>query len=77
MLKAIAANLGVPDAGRYSSHSFRMITAQELKEAVSPLVCDRFLRFLAPPAFRGYVDLSKDVDLGPQNLFDFDLDSDS
>ena len=54
-----------------------MITAQELKEAVSPLVCDRFLRFLAPPAFRGYVDLSKDVDLGPQNLFDFDLDSDS
>ena len=28
-----------------------------------------------PPAFRGYIDMSRDVELGAHHLFDVDLDS--
>ena len=30
-----------------------------------------------PPSFRGYVDMSRDVELGVQQMFDVDFDSDS
>ena len=37
MLKAILDRLGIPEAHRYSSHGFRMGSAQELNETGSPL----------------------------------------
>ena len=33
--------------------------------------------FWRSPSFRGYVDLPRDVEIGVQQLFDVDLDSDS
>ena len=52
-------------------------TSQELKESGSPWTAVASSGFWRSPSFRGYVDLSRDVEIGVQQLFDVDLDSDS
>ena len=42
-----------------------------------PLVCRGDFGDLAPPAFRGYVDMSSDVELGAHQLCEVDMDSES
>ena len=77
ILKAVLSKMHVPSADRYSSHAFRRGTSQELKESGSPWAVVASSGFWRSPSFRGYVDLSRDVEIGVQQLFDVDLDSDS
>ena len=77
MLKAVLAKLGIPEAARYSSHGFRRGTSQELKETGSPRTVVASSGIWHSPSFRGYLDMSKDVEIGVQQLFDVDFDSDS
>ena len=76
-LKAIMANLHVPVAARYSSHAFRRGATQELKEAGSPWSAIAASGVWHSTSFRGYIDLSRDVELGARYLFDVDFDSES
>ena len=69
------ARLGAPEAERYSSHAFLRGTTQELKEAGPPWSAVASSGIWHSPAFRGYVDMSKDVETGAQQLIGFDLDS--
>lgn len=69
------ARLWVPEADRYRSHAFRMGTTQELKEVGPPWSAIASYGLWRSPAFRGYVDMSKDVEAGVQHIFDVDLDS--
>ena len=41
------------------------------------MVGGRISRSLAPPAFRGYLGFPRDVEIGAQQLFDLDIDSES
>ena len=77
MLKAVLANLLVPEASRYSSHGFRRGTAQELKEKGSPWTAAATAGLWNSAAFRGYVDMSRDVEQGVARLFGVDPDSES
>ena len=54
-----------------------MGTSQELKEPGSPWAVVASSGIWHAPSFRGYIDMSRDVELGSQQLFDVDLDSDS
>ena len=76
-LKAALARIGAPSADRYSSHGFRRGTSQELKEAGSPWSAVATSGVWHSPAFRGYLDMSKDVEQGVAHLFAVDFDSDS
>ena len=75
ILKAVMAKLHIPEADMYSSHAFRRGAAQELKESGSHWSVVASSGAWHSPAFRGYVDLSRDVELGPQQMFDGDMDS--
>ena len=77
VLKTVLAQLGIPEAARYSSHAFRRGTTQELKESGSPWTVVASSGIWHSPCFRGYLDMSRDVELGVQQLFDVDFDSDS
>ena len=77
VLKAVLARIGVPSADRYSSHGFRRGTSQELKETGSPWSVVATSGVWRSPAFRGYLDMSKDVEQGVAQLFAVDFDSDS
>ena len=77
ILKAVLAKLRIPEADRYSFHAFRRGGSQELKESGPPpwsVVASSGVWH--SPAFRGYVDSSRDVELGARQLFDV-LDSQS
>ena len=77
ILKAALSRPKADSAARYTSHGFRRGAVQELKECGSPwavLASDGLWR---SPAFRGYVDMAEDVELGVRNLFPVDLDSES
>ena len=74
-LKAIVARLSVPDSERYSSHAFLRGATPELKEVGSPWSGIASSGLWRSPAFRGNVDMSKDVEAGAQQLFGVDLDS--
>ena len=75
MLEAVCAQIHIPDAGRYSSHGFRRGAAQELKESGSPWAVVASAGVWRSPAYRGYLDMAKDVEMGVRSLFDVDLDS--
>ena len=77
ILRAALSKLQEPSADRYSSHGFRRGASQELKESGSPWTVVFSSGLWRPPSFRGYADMSRDVELGVQQLFDVDLDSDS
>ena len=74
-LKAIFGRLCIPDADRYSSHGFRRGTAQELKESGSPWAVVASAGVWNSPAFRGYLDMARDVEVGVSRLFEVDPDS--
>ena len=76
-LKAIFGRLCIPDADRYSSHGFRRGTAQELKESGSPWAVVASAGVWNSPAFRGYLDMARDVEVGVSRLFEVDPDSES
>ena len=76
-LKAVLARIGVPSADRYSPHGFRRGTSQELKETGSPWSVVATSGVWRPPASRGYLDMSKDVEQGVAQLLSVDFDSDS
>ena len=76
-LKAVTAQLRVPDDQRYSPHGFRRGATQELKETGSPWSLVATSAVWHSSAFRGYVDMSRDVELGAQQLFEVDMDSTS
>ena len=77
ILKAVLAKLAIPEAERYSSHGFRRGTTQELKESGSPWSVVATSGIWHSHCCRGYVDLSRDVEMGAQQLFEVDLDSES
>ena len=76
-LKAVLARLGIPYAERYSSRGFRRGTPQELKETGPPWSAVASSGIWRSPAFRGYLDMSRDADLGVSHLFEVAFDSDS
>ena len=76
-LKAVLTRLGAPSAERYSSHGFRRGASHELKEADSPWSAVASSGLWHAPAFRGYLDMSPDVERGVSQLFAVELDSDS
>ena len=71
------AKLRIPEAHRFSSHGFRRGTSQDLKESGSPWAVVATAGMWNSPAFRGYVDMSRDVEEGVMRLFDVDMDSES
>ena len=77
IIRAVFTRLGVTDATRYSSHGFRRGTAQELKETGSPWTAVATAGLWRSPAFRGYVDMTADVEQGIRKLVPIDSDSDT
>ena len=73
--KAVLARMGTPGAHRYISHAFRRDTTQELKESGPPWSVGATSGIWHSAAFRGYLDMSRDVEAGAQQLFDADADS--
>ena len=76
ILKSVLGKLKIPDASRYSSRAFRSGLLRNSWNR-APLVSGRLVGLVAPPDFRGYVDMSRDFEIGAQQLFDVDLDSES
>ena len=76
-LKAVMEQLCVPDAQRYSPHGFRRWTTQDLKGTGSHRSVVATLGLWNSPAFRGYVDMPREVEIGAQQLFEVDMDSTS
>ena len=77
ILRAVLSRLRVLAAPRYSSHGFRLGAAQELKEVGSPWAVVATAGLWRSPAFRGYVDLTAEVEQGVRSLFPVDPDSES
>ena len=75
MLKPVFARMNIHEAHRYSSHGFRRGTAQELKESGSPWAVVASAGVWNSPAFRGYLDMARDVEVGVSRLFEVDPDS--
>ena len=77
ILKTALGKFLAPETDRYISHAFRRGADQELKEFGSPrsVVAPEGVR--RSPAFRGYLDMSRDVEIGIRQLFEVDLDSES
>ena len=75
--KAAMAQLRVPEAHRYSSHGFRRWTTQELNETGPPWSAVATSGEWHSSAVRGYVDMSRDVELVVHQLFEVDMDSTS
>ena len=69
--------MSIPEAGRYSSHGFRRGTTQEMKESGAPWSVVATCGVWRSSAFRGYVDLSRDVETVAHHLFEVGFDSDS
>ena len=61
-LKAVLKKLDVPHAGKYSSHGFRRGAANELRATGSPWSVIATVGGWKSLAFRGYVDLTQEVD---------------
>ena len=67
ILKAIAHKLRIPDDSRYVRHAFHGVAAHGLKESGNPwsaVACSGLWR---PPAYRGYLDLARDVEAAPNS----------
>ena len=77
IMKAILTKMQIPEAARFSSHGFRLGTSQELKESGSPWEVVASAGMWNSPSFRGYVDMSKDVETSVARLLAVDMDSDS
>ena len=73
--KAVLARMGTPEARRYSSHALRRGATQELKESGSPWSAVATSGICHSPAFRGCLDMSRDVEVAAQQMFDVGLDS--
>ena len=68
ILEAITSKLAIPKARRYSSHAFRRGTIPRPQGVGFPWAVVASSGIWRPPAFRGYVDLPRDVELGIQQL---------
>ena len=77
MMKDELAKLLVPEATRYSSHGSRRGVAQELRERGSPWAAVATAGLWNSADFRGYFDMSKDVETGASRLFAVDPASES
>ena len=77
ILKTVLGQLLVPEAARYSPHAVRRGTAHELKECGSHWSVVDSAWVWRPLASWGYLDMSRDVEIGAQQLFEVDLDSES
>ena len=77
ILKAIMEKLRAPEAHRFISHGFRRGTSQDLKESGSPWASAAPDGACNSPAFRRYLDMSRDVEIGVMRLCDVDMESDS
>ena len=75
--RAVLTRLRITASKRYSSHGFRRGAAQELKEVGSPWAVVATAGLWRPPAFRGNVDLTAEVEQGVRSLFPVDSDSES
>ena len=75
ILKTVFSRTNAPDAHRYSFRGFRRGTSQELKETGPPWSVVASMGIWRSPAFRGYLDMSRDVEPGVSELFDVDLES--
>ena len=69
------AQLAVPVSGRYSSHAFRRGASHGPNETGPPWSAVASSGLWRSPAFRGYVDMSRDVGTGARQHFDVDIDS--
>ena len=76
-LRVALSKIQAPSAERFRSHALRRGTSQELNESGPPRSAVATSGAWHSPAFRGYVDMSSDVELGVQQLCDLDLDSES
>ena len=74
MLKAVLGKLRIPEAERYIAHASRRGTSQDLKESGSPWSAVATSGLWHSPPFRGYLDMSRDVLVVSQQLFDIDCD---
>ena len=75
--RAVLTRLRVSAATRYSPHGFRRGPAQELKEVGSPWDGVTTAGLWRPPALRGYLDMTTDVEQCVRSLFPVDTDSES
>ena len=77
MIKAVFGQLAVPQAERYTAHGFRRVTSHGLKEPGSPWSVVASCGVWHSPAFRGYLDTSKDMELEALQMFGVYFYSDS
>ena len=75
VLKAVMAKLQVPHAALFTSHACRRGATQDLKESGSPWDVAASAGLWNSPSFRGYLDMSRDVEVGVARLFDVGPDS--
>ena len=68
-LKRTLGELGFPEAERYSSHAFRRGATQELRESGSGWPVIASMGVWNSPAFKGYVDITPEVEAGVRQLF--------
>ena len=68
-LKRTLGELGFPEAERYSSHAFRRGATQELRESGSGWPVIASMGVWNSPAFKGYVDITQEVEAGVRQLF--------
>ena len=71
--RAVMSKIRGPSAERFISQAFRRGASQELKESGSHRSVSASMGVWHPTAFRGYVDMSRDVELVAQQLFDVDV----
>ena len=76
-IKAITAHLDVPDARRFSSHGFRRGATNGLKDTGPPWSVVATSGVWNSSHFRGYVDMSRDVEIGAHRISDVALDTTS
>ena len=77
VLDEVLGRIGWPSADRYSSHGFHRGTSHALKEAFPSWSVVATSGVWNSPAFRGYLDMSKDLEQGFAQLFAADFNSDS
>ena len=77
ILRAVLTRIRITAAKRYSSHGLRRGASQELEEVGSPWAVVAAAGLWRSPAFRGYVDLTAEVEQGVRSLFPVDSDSES
>ena len=77
ILKAIMHQIHTPEASRYIPPRFPHGGYPGIKGILAPWSAVAASGLWNSPAVRGYRDMSRDVEIGAQQLFDVDIDSES